>query len=103
MPVEVAVNAIAVAAVDGGGVARELFVMLAGVGRSQFMNGEKGTDLFIRQADSYLPLAASRKGPSPARCSSSEGGRPCVPLSDVSSGHRSSIQACSAGEEVVTA
>ncbi len=37
LSIKVAVNAIAVAAIDGGGVARELFVTLAGVGRAQFM------------------------------------------------------------------
>ena len=35
--IKVVVNAMAVAAIDGGGVARELLVTLAGVGRSQFM------------------------------------------------------------------
>ncbi|MND90143.1 hypothetical protein D3C80_822190 [compost metagenome] len=35
--IKVAVNAIAVATIDRCGVARELFVTLAGVGRSQFM------------------------------------------------------------------
>ena len=37
LSIKVTVNAIAVAAIDGGGVARELFVTLAGVGRAQFM------------------------------------------------------------------
>ncbi|MNY81648.1 hypothetical protein D3C86_2233130 [compost metagenome] len=37
LSIKVAVHAIAVTTVDGGGVARELFVTLAGVGRSQFM------------------------------------------------------------------
>ena len=35
--IEVVVKAMAVAAIDGGGVARELLVTLAGVGRAQFM------------------------------------------------------------------
>ena len=35
--IKVAVNAIAVATIDWCGVARELFVTFAGVGRSQFM------------------------------------------------------------------
>ena len=37
LSIEVTVKAIAVAAIDGCGVARELFVTLAGVSRSQFM------------------------------------------------------------------
>jgi hypothetical protein len=35
--IKVAVNAIAVATIDRGGVARELLITLAGVGRSQVM------------------------------------------------------------------
>jgi hypothetical protein len=37
LSIQFTVNAIAVATIDRGGVARELFVTLAGVGRSQFM------------------------------------------------------------------
>ena len=37
LSIKLTVNAIAVAAIEGGGVARELLVTLAGVGRSQFM------------------------------------------------------------------
>ncbi|MBP0946989.1 hypothetical protein JTJ32_16825 [Pseudomonas sp. 20GA0068] len=35
--IKVAVNAIALAAIDGGGVARELCITFAGIGRSQLM------------------------------------------------------------------
>jgi hypothetical protein len=39
--IQVTVNAIAVAAIDRCGVARELFVTLAGVGRAQFVKAFK--------------------------------------------------------------